>query len=264
MVALIITSFNLFNALSWATTGVISAGISIAIFTKNPKKRLNQLFALGFFLWSLSMLFNGLVFVIAYHSITAANVLRSFCTVCAGFSAVILFLTAYGLYFGPGSLNKIALTIFGVLTLAFSLVGAFNDWVAEDGLGGYKTTDNALGKVCVQVIPLLFTVASIVLLVLTLRTLESGLARKRIGLYILGYLMSIIGVLVFVVDSFIDINQMILPAISQAIWVAGPVIMLISFYLKTDVEQQELLLSEEETIIHVEAVDAQKSEQNPS
>ena len=40
--------------------------------------------------------------------------------------------------------------------------------------------------------------------------------------------------------------------------------MLISFYLKTDGEQQELLLSEEETIIHVEAADAQKSEQNPS
>ncbi|MCG3254163.1 MAG: hypothetical protein H7648_09995, partial [Candidatus Heimdallarchaeota archaeon] len=59
-----VTTYNLFTSVSWIITGLISAVLSTLFLGKNPKKRLNQLFCAGFIAWSLSMVFNGIVFAV--------------------------------------------------------------------------------------------------------------------------------------------------------------------------------------------------------
>ena len=71
-----VTTFNLFTSIAWIIAGLISIINSFVFLMKNPKKRLNQLFSSGFICWSLSLFFNGMVFAIAYRSITVASIFR--------------------------------------------------------------------------------------------------------------------------------------------------------------------------------------------
>jgi len=203
---------------------------------KNPKKRLNQLFALGFILWSLSMIFNGIVFAVAYRSLAKANILRDFTVICGIFSAFILFTAAIGIYFGAESLNwKIYLPIVIISTI-LSVFGALNDWVTIDGLGGFKTTDNLTGKICVQVISMLFVLIANIFLFLTYKSSENRQAKKRISYFVVGYATILIGVLLFILDgifdSFFEISQFLFPTLALITWVMGPILMLIGFYAK--------------------------------
>lgn len=255
-----ITAFNLFNALTYIITGVVEAGISVVVFTKNTNKRLNQLFSGGFLLWSIAMVFNGSAFAVAHRSLFAANLLRDFSTGLGIIGMTMLFLAAYGIYFGAASLNTAAILIFGVIAVLLAVVTGFNDWVTEDELGGYKTTDNPMGKVCGQIIPLLFIIVGMILMYLTKRKLESPLARKRISAYVWGYSTFIIGALIFILDTYIPINPMILPMIAQVTWVAGPAIMLASFYLKVEEQptspvKEEQKETKNEEIVEVKLVD---------
>ncbi|MBD3189916.1 MAG: hypothetical protein GF308_04705 [Candidatus Heimdallarchaeota archaeon] len=263
-----ITAFNLFNALSYIISGVVEASISVVVFTKNSNKRLNQLFSGGFFLFAIGLIFNGLTFAVAHRSLFAANILRDVSTSLGIIGMVLFFLAAYGIYFGAASLNFPALLIFGLIAVSLAVVNGFNDWVQEDGAGGYMTTDSTLGKVFGQVVPLLFVVAAVVLLFLTRRKLESPLARKRISAYALGSSTMLIGSMIFVLDKYIPMNPIILPIIAQFTWVAGPAIMLASFYLKVkpqpthpikDGEQKE---TETEEIVEVKLVEPPPIETN--
>ena len=227
-----VTTFNLFTSVSWIITGLISAVLSTLFLGKNPKKRLNQLFSAGFIAWSLSMVFNGIVFAVAYRSLTAANIFRDLTVVFGILSAFILFAAAYGIYFGAESLNWLLYISLIVIAGVLSGFGAVNDWVTLDGLGGFKTTDNLVGKICTQIITAVFVVAANVLLILTYRSSTNPQAKKRVGYFVIGYSTIIIGLLMFVIDSFIQISPYVFPTFALIAWVMGPILMLIGFYVK--------------------------------
>ncbi len=226
-----ITTFNLFNAIAWIVAGVISAVISIIFLSKNPKKKLNQLFSAGFLFWSFSLLFNGINFLVAYRSLFVANIFRDFCILTGILCAITLFIASLGIYYGVEKVNWILMAILTILGIVLSVFGALNDWVTEDGLGGYKTTDNWFGKTCVQIIPALFVIAGLVLLILTYATLENKAAKKRIGFFTLGFSTIVLGLLMFVFDAIVDVSPYIFLTLAIISWVAGPVLMLIGFYI---------------------------------
>ncbi len=235
-----VTTFNLFTSVSWIITGLISAVLSTLFLGKNPKKRLNQLFCAGFIAWSLSMVFNGIVFAVAYRSLTAANVFRDLTVVFGILSAFILFAAAYGIYFGAESLNWLLYISLFVIAGVLSGFGAVNDWVTLDGLGGFKTTDNLVGKICTQIITAVFVVAANVLLILTYRSSTNPQAKKRVGYFVIGYSTIIIGLLMFVIDSFIQISPYVFPTFALIAWVMGPILMLIGFYVKAESDSPTL------------------------
>jgi glucan phosphoethanolaminetransferase (alkaline phosphatase superfamily) len=235
-----VTSYNLFTSVSWIITGLISAILSSLFLAKNPKKRLNQLFSAGFIAWSLSMVLNGILFAVAYRSLTAANILRDFAVVFGVLSAFILFAAAYGIYFGAESLNWILYISSIIIAGVLSGFGAVNDWVTLDGLGGFKTTDNLIGKICTQIITAVFVVAANVLLILTYRSSKNPQAKKRVGFFVIGYSTIIIGLLMFVIDSFIQISPYVFPTFALIAWVMGPILMLIGFYVKAESDSPTL------------------------
>ena len=234
------TSFNLFTSASWITTGVVSAILSVVFLLKNPKKRLNQLFSAGFLLWSLSMLSNGIVFAVAYESLTVANIFRDFCVVLAAFAGVVIFIAAYGVYFGASSVNWIVLLIFIVIAAVQAGLGVPNDWVAVDGLGGFKTTDNLLGKISIQIISAIFIVIADIFLILTYRSTKIPQAKKRVGYFLMGITTLILGLLVMVIDTYVNISPYFFPSITQLFWIAGPILILVGFYVKADSETPSL------------------------
>ncbi|MHA1124424.1 MAG: hypothetical protein ACTSO7_01535 [Candidatus Heimdallarchaeota archaeon] len=228
------TAFNLFTSVSWIITGVVSAVLSTLFLRKNPRKRLNQLFSAGFISWSISMLFNGVNFAIVYRSLTIANIFRDLSVVFGIFSAFALTAAAIGIYFGAESVNLIVILILIAIAGTLSGLGAANDWVTADGLGGFKTTDNLIGKICIQIIATVFVIAANVLLILTYRSSENPQAKKRIGYFIIGYSTILIGQLMFLIDNFVSISPYVFPVLALITWVTGPILMLVGFYVKAD------------------------------
>lgn len=230
------TTFNLFTSISWIITGFVSAILSTLFLSKNPKKRLNQLFSVGFIFWSLSMLMNGINFAVAYRSLTAANVFRDLSVILGIFSAITLFAAAIGIFYGPDTVNWILLVALAAIAATLSGLGAANDWVTLDGLGGFKTTDNLLGKICIQIVTAIFVISANVFLFLTYRSSKNPKAKRRVGFFVVGYSTIIIGLLMYVIDTFVNISPYVFPTLAQIAWVAGPILMLVGFYVKTEAD----------------------------
>ncbi|MHA1245205.1 MAG: hypothetical protein ACTSP7_11620 [Candidatus Heimdallarchaeota archaeon] len=228
------TTFNLFTSISWIITGVVSAVLSSLFLRKNPRKRLNQLFSAGFISWSISMLFNGVNFAVVYRSLTIANIFRDLSVVFGIFSAFALIAAAIGIYFGAESVNWIVILVLVAIAGTLSGLGAANDWVTVDGLGGFKTTDNLIGKICIQIIATVFVIAANVLLILTYRSSENPQAKRRIGFFIIGYSTILFGQLMFLIDNFVNISPYVFPVLALITWVTGPILMLVGFYVKAD------------------------------
>ncbi len=226
------TTFNFFTSVAWISAGIISIVLSLSFLLKNPRKRLNQLFASGFICWSISLLFNGLTFTIAYSSLAAANILRNICVAAGILSALFLFIASIGIYFGAEAIHwllYLGATILAIVMISF---GVLNDWVVPDGVGGYKTTDNLLGKSFVQLIPAALVIFGAILLTITYFKLENPQAKKRIGFFIIGFSTIILGLLLFLIDSFVTFSPYLFPSLAIVTWVTGPLLMLIGFYIK--------------------------------
>ncbi len=259
-----ITTFNLFTSVSWIITGFISAILSTLFLLKNPKKRLNQLFSTGFICWSLSMSFNGIVFAVAQKSLTIANIFRDLSVIFGILSGFVLFAAAYGIYFGAESLNWILYASVIVIAGVLSGFGAANDWVTQDGLGGFKTTDNLIGKICTQIITAVFVIFANILLILTYRSSTNPTAKRRVGYFVIGYSTIIIGLLMFVIDSFIEISPYVFPTFALITWVMGPILMLIGFYVKAESDTSSLtkndLVKQDESQLLKSKQEQQKTE----
>ncbi|NHJ84213.1 MAG: hypothetical protein FK734_02045 [Asgard group archaeon] len=228
------TTFNLFTSISWIITGFVSAILSTLFLSKNPKRRLNQLFSAGFISWSLSMIFNGIVFAVAYRSIFIADIFRDLGVIFGILSAFILFAAAYGIYFGAEKLNWILYVILIAIAGLLSGFGAANDWVTTDEFGGFKTTDNIYGKICIQIITAVFVITANILLMLTYRSSKNKQAKRRVGYFVVGYSTIIIGLFMFLIDAFLEITPYLFPTLALITWVMGPMLMLIGFYVKAE------------------------------
>jgi len=244
----LVTTFNLFTSIAWIIAGITSAIISVLFLAKNPKKRLNQLFSSGFISWSLSLLFNGINFAVAYRSLTIANIFRDLGVATGILSAAILLLSAIGIYFGAESLHWILYIVLGLLSVTLISVGVLNDWVVVDGFGGFKTTDNLLGKSFVQIIPSIFVISGAILLIITYFKLENKTAKKRIGYFTVGFSTIILGLLMFLVDSFVNTSPYLFPTLAIITWLTGPILMLAGFYIKIETSSQ--MHSEQRTGLH--------------
>ncbi|NHJ87364.1 MAG: hypothetical protein FK734_18005 [Asgard group archaeon] len=231
-----ITTFNLFTSIAWIIAGITSAIISSLFLMKNPRKRLNQLFSAGFIFWSLSLVFNGISFAIAYRSLSLANIFRDLCVVTGIFTGVTLVLSAIGIYFGAETIRWYLYLLFGSIGTILSIFGAMNDWVVEDSLGGFKTTDNIYGKTCVQFIPAVLVIVGAIFLIITYFTLKNKLAKKRIGYFTIGFSTIILGLLMFVIDYLLNVSPYIFPTLAIISWVMGPILMLAGFYIKIETE----------------------------
>lgn len=261
--AKLVTTFNLFTSIAWIVAGIISAIISVLFLIKNPKKRLNQLFSSGFISWSLSLLFNGINFTLAYRSLAAANIFRDLGVATGVLSAALLLLSAIGIYFGAESLHWILYVVLGLISVTSITIGVLNDWVVIDGLGGFKTTDNLLGKSFVQIIPAVFVISGAILLTITYFTLKNRAAKKRIGYFTIGFSTIILGLFMFLVDSFVNISSYLFPSLAIITWLAGPVLMLAGFYVKVETSSQ--MHSEQRTSLHkTETLDPKHKIERPS
>ncbi|NHJ47673.1 MAG: hypothetical protein FK733_07795 [Asgard group archaeon] len=239
-----VTTFNLFTSISWIIVGVLAIILSIMFLAKNPKKRLNQLFFAGILSWSLSIMLNGLVFAVAYKSLTAANIIRDICLVCFVLGSITLFIAAFGIYFGVESLNWIIFLVSFIVAGVVIGFGIANDWVTSDGLGGYKTTDNLIGKIFIQIISVLVILISDVIIFLTYRSSKNPQAKRRVGYFVIGYTTIIFGYFLFLVDgildSFVTFTPYLFPSLVLVVWLAAPILMLIGFNIKTETESTSL------------------------
>ena len=233
-----ITTFNLFTTISWVITGLLSSVLSIMFLEKNPKRRLNQLFFAGLINWSLSIILNGVCFAVAYKSLVAANIIRDISLVLFVLGVFILFIAAYGIYFGVESLSWVLFVISFVVAGLIIGFGIANDWVTTDGLGGFKTTDNIIGKICIQILSVLVIVISDIIIYLTYRSSKNPQAKKRVGYFVIGYTTIIFGFVIFlidgIIDSFISFPPYIFPPLALVTWVIAPILMLIGFNVRTD------------------------------
>jgi hypothetical protein len=207
---------------------------------KNPKRRLNQLFFIGLLSWSSSIILNGICFTIAYKSLTAANIIRDISLAIYVIGVFILFIAAYGIYFGVESLNWILFVISFVIAGFIIGFGIANDWVTTDGLGGFKTTDNIIGKICMQILSVLVIVVSDIIIILTYRSSKIPQAKRRVGYFVIGYSTIIFGFILFLVDGIIDsiitFPPYIFPTLALLTWVIAPILMLIGFNIKTETQ----------------------------
>ena len=77
----------------------------------------------------------------------------------------------------------------------------------------------------------LFVLAGLVMLILTYVTLENQSAKKRIGFFTLGFSTIVLGLLMFVFDAIVTVSPYIFLTLAILSWVAGPILMLIGFYV---------------------------------
>ncbi|NHK30717.1 MAG: hypothetical protein FK730_05155 [Asgard group archaeon] len=233
-----VTTFNLFTTISWVITGLLSTVLSFMFLKKNPKRRLNQLFFAGLISWSSSIILNGLCFTIAYKSLVAANIIRDISLAIFVLGVFILFIAAFGIYFGVESLNWILFVVSFIIAGFIIGFGIANDWVTIDGLGGFKTTDNIIGKICMQILSVLVIVISDIIIILTYRSSKNPQAKKRVGYFVIGYSTIIFGFILFlvdgIIDSFITFPPYIFPPLALITWVVAPILMLVGFNIKTD------------------------------
>jgi hypothetical protein len=145
-----------------------------------------------------------------------------------------LLLSAIGIYFGAESLHWALYVVLGLVSVAAITVGVLNDWVVLDGFGGYKTTDNLLGKSFVQIIPAVFVITGAILLTITFFKLENKTAKKRIGYFTIGFSTIILGLFMFLVDSFVTTSPYLFPSLAIITWLTGPLLMLLGFYVKVE------------------------------
>ncbi|NHJ41287.1 MAG: hypothetical protein FK731_14740 [Asgard group archaeon] len=255
-----VTTFNLFTTISWVITGLLSTILSIMFLEKNPKKRLNQLFFAGLINWSISIILNGIVFTVAYKSLITANIIRDISLVLFVLGVFILFIAAYGIYFGVESINWILFVISFVIAGLIIGFGIANDWVTIDGFGGFKTTDNIIGKICIQILSVLVIVISDIIIFLTYRSSKNPQAKKRVGYFVIGYTTIIFGFVIFlidgIIDSFISFPPYVFPPLALVTWVIAPILMLIGFNVRSDIQltplSKEILLKKESQIIKAE------------
>ncbi|NHJ49403.1 MAG: hypothetical protein FK733_16555 [Asgard group archaeon] len=229
-----VTTFNLFTSIAWSIAGLISIINSIVFLMKNPKKRLNQLFSSGFICWSLSLFFNGITFAVAYRSMTAANIFRDLGVIIGILGVFLLLLATFGIHYGAETLRWYHILIVFAIYVPLVVLGVLNDWVTIDGLGGYKTTDNWLGKSMVQIVPTGIILIGIIMLILTYFKVENKLAKKRIGFFITGISSIITGMLMFVLDSMFSASDYLFPSLAIIAWVTGPILTLAGFYVKLE------------------------------
>lgn len=229
-----ITTFNLFTSIAWSVAGLISIINSVLFLLKNPKKRLNQLFSIGFSCWSLLLFFNGITFAVAYRSLTIANLFRDLSVIIGVLGVFVLCLATIGIYFGAEVLRWFHYLIATIIYIPIIVVGMLNDWVMVDGLGGYKTTDNWIGKSMLQIVPTILIIIGIVLLILTYFKVENQLAKKRIGYFIIGLSSIILGMFMFVIDTMIETSPYLFPSLAIVTWVTGPILTLAGFYVKLE------------------------------
>ncbi|MEA2070750.1 MAG: hypothetical protein U9O98_05605 [Asgard group archaeon] len=165
-----------------------------------------------------------------------------------------LFLAAFGIYYGPNVLTWVTYVTVGVVAITLSIVGLLNDWVTHDLMGGFKTTDNIYGKLATQIIPAIFVIVSNILLILTYRSTKLPNAKKRIGYFTLGYSTIILGLLFFVIDTFLSVSPYIFPILALCTWVLGPFLVLFGFYTKPDTTPQNIFYQTlpEETVINID------------
>ncbi|MHA1211614.1 MAG: hypothetical protein ACTSSH_04045 [Candidatus Heimdallarchaeota archaeon] len=169
----------------------------------------------------------------------AASICRDLAVVTGIVSAFFLFLSAIGIYFGVESLHWAHYLITGTIVTVLTVFGTLNDWVVADGLGGYKTTDNLGGKICVQIIPAVFVIIGAILLITTYFKLENKRAKKRIGYFTIGFSTIVIGLLMFLVDTLVNTSPFLFPTLAIITWVTGPILMLAGFYIKIDASPKQ-------------------------
>jgi hypothetical protein len=230
-----ITSFNLFTTIAWSVAALITIIISFAFLLKNPKKRLNQLYASGFIFFSLSLFFQGITFAVAYRSLFIANILRDIGVITIIFGMFLLLLASFGIYFGAETIKWYHYLIAFLVFLPLTTVGVLNDWVVvDDEMGGYKTTDNWLGKSMTQIVTTALVIIAIIFLVLTYFKVENKLAKKRIGFFIIGISTIILGIFMWLLDEIFTTSPYVFPTLAIITWIAGPILMLAGFYVKLD------------------------------
>ena len=233
--------FNHFANYANLVSGIITIAISLIILFKDLKASVNFLFFLSLFFWGSSLIFNALTFVYS-EPILTAQIVRDVAIITGVISAGLIFLTAFAIYKGEHILKKwhILLVVFIVIIVS-SIIGSIFDHVVIDNETGVgiKTTQKPWVMIFIYIIPIAFIILAEIYFILTYRVIDEEIIKKRILFFILGFICIILGVLSFAAGGIYEQNigyslgslEIIPWIIAELFWTAGPILMLIGFFI---------------------------------
>ncbi|MHA1629452.1 MAG: hypothetical protein ACTSXO_11125 [Candidatus Heimdallarchaeota archaeon] len=235
--------FNYTNIIA----GTISIIVTLIIFLKDFRSKINILFSASLFFWGISLIFNGLTFLFQ-HPTRGAQTVRDFVVISSTIAAFLLFLSAIVIYEGEYILKKwfliVPLTIFLFIN---SFVTSYFDKVVYDSpdetvdIGnGIKTTQPVWVMIFLYVIPLLLIIKAIIYLILTKKETRDPLIRSRMNYFIIGFSFIVLGAMVFSGSGIIE--QLFIPLsteteltiffVAELFWILGPILMLVGINVK--------------------------------
>lgn len=235
--------------------GIAAIIVSILIFSKDIRAPLNILFASSQFFWGISLLFNALTFVFTSVDQNAVHYFRDISTSSGCVGAFLVFLTAFTMYKGLHYLKKWYFIIpIAIVCIVDVFVGAIFDHVVADDpvVGGIKTTQAPWVMIFIYGIPVVMIILANIYFLLTKREVDEKIVKKRITLFVIGFSLVVLGVLIYalygIAEQIFDLESPTLEFISWIFaslsWGAAPILMLIGFYIgkasKDSVEEIEI------------------------
>ncbi len=220
--------------------GAVAIIVSIVILAKDIRLPLNILFASSLFFFGTSLLFNALTYLFTTDQ-GAVKYIRDVSTISGGVGAFLAFITAFTMYKGLHYLKKWYFIIPTVLVCIVDItIGAIFDTVVPDpDLGGIKTTQKPWVMIFLYGIPVLMLILTNIYFFHTRKEVEEPIVKKRILFFILGFLFIILGVLIYAIFGILEqvfgysspTVEFITWIFASLSWVAGPILMLIGFYI---------------------------------
>ncbi|MHA1556671.1 MAG: hypothetical protein ACTSPM_07005 [Candidatus Heimdallarchaeota archaeon] len=180
--------------------GIAAIIVSILIFTKDIRAPLNILFASSQFFWGISLLFNALTFVFTSVDQNAVHYFRDISTSSGCVGAFLVFLTAFTMYKGLHYLKKWYFIIpIAIVCIVDVFVGAIFDHVVADDpvVGGIKTTQAPWVMIFIYGIPVVMIILANIYFLLTKREVYEKIVKKRITLFVIGFSLIVLGVLIY-------------------------------------------------------------------
>ncbi|MHA1244238.1 MAG: hypothetical protein ACTSP7_06640 [Candidatus Heimdallarchaeota archaeon] len=246
------------NPINYANiiAGTIAAVVGLLIFLKNKKDVLNQFFFVSLFAWGVSFVFNALTFVYTDPDAIGVEIFRDIATGAGSVAAFLLFASALVLLKGPHFISKWHVMIpFVVVMMVNTIIGClFDEVVFDNEIGvGVKTTQDPWVMIFIYIIPMLM-ISSAVGIFIKIRTESSDkLVRRRILFFILGFSFLVCGTIVFalggIVEHFIgSLNvfvEYLVWILAEIFWASSPIFLLVGFYVKTQVEEEEVVVTVE-------------------
>ena len=221
--------------------GAAAIVVSIVILLKDIRAPLNILFSSSLFFWGISLLFNALTFLYTSTEQFGVQFVRDVSTSSGCFGAFLVFITAYTMYKGLHYLKKwyfiVPLAVLCIVDIV--ITSLFDHVVTDTDFGGIKTTQEPWVMIFLYGIPAILIVLADIYFYLTQRQIEEPKIKTRILLFILGFILIILGVLIYAIFGILEqligfstnTIEYLAWIFATLFWAAGPILQLFGFFI---------------------------------